>query len=120
MNNNHIKIVLPEDDLETLNKIKLFLEHTLNFNVSQNSENDCEILTLYRKANLCEYKNKELTSREIEILTLMTKGLKNKTIAKALFLSEKTVKNNITDIFKKLDVDNRTNAVLYAFKNNLK
>ncbi len=119
MNNKHIKIILPEDDLETLNKIKVFLEQTLNFDVSQNNEGGFEILKLYHKTNFCDHKSKHLTDREIEILTLMTKGLKNKTIAKTLFLSEKTVKNNITDIFKKLNVDNRTNAVLYALKNNL-
>lgn len=120
MNSKHIRIILPEDDLETCDKIKDFLIQTLNFTISQKNEEGQEILTLYRKNNTCDIVNSPLTKREIEILTLMTKGLKNKAIAKTLFLSEKTVKNNITDVFKKLNVDNRTNAVLYALKNHLK
>jgi len=51
-----------------------------------------------------------LTTRQIEIFTLLSEGKPNKTIATALALSEKTVKAHITAIFKALNVANRTQA----------
>lgn len=60
-----------------------------------------------------------LTLREIEVLELICKGMSNHGIATALFLSEKTVKNHLTNIFRKLDVNDRTQAVLYALKHKL-
>jgi len=61
-----------------------------------------------------------LTSREIEVLKLIAEGLINKEIAKDLYISEKTVKNHISNIFKKLGVNDRTQAAIYAFKHNIK
>lgn len=61
-----------------------------------------------------------LTNREIEVLKLIAEGMINKEIAKSLFISEKTVKNHISNIFKKLDVNDRTQAAIYAFKHNIK
>ncbi|HHW57724.1 MAG TPA: response regulator transcription factor [Clostridia bacterium] len=60
---------------------------------------------------------KDLTPREIEILELISKGYSNKEIAQKLFLSEKTVKNHVYNIFKKLDVKDRTQAAIYMLKN---
>lgn len=60
-----------------------------------------------------------LTIREIEVLSLIAKGMLNKEIAKALFISEKTVKNHVSSIFRKLDVDDRTQAAIFALKNKL-
>ncbi len=60
-----------------------------------------------------------LSVREIEVLQLIGKGMSNNEIALAMFLSEKTVKNHLTNIFKKLDVNDRTQALLYAIKNRL-
>ena len=60
-----------------------------------------------------------LTERETEVLGLIGKGMTNKEIAKKLFLSEKTVKNHLNNIFKKIDVADRTNAALYAIKNGI-
>lgn len=60
---------------------------------------------------------KDLTPREIEILKLISKGYSNKEIAQKLFLSEKTVKNHVYNIFKKLDVKDRTQAAIYMLKN---
>jgi two-component system nitrate/nitrite response regulator NarL len=54
--------------------------------------------------------NRLLTARQIEILTLLSEGKPNKTIAATLALSEKTVKTHITAIFKALNVVNRTQA----------
>jgi DNA-binding NarL/FixJ family response regulator len=61
-----------------------------------------------------------LTTREIEVLGLIAEGMINKEIAKQLYISEKTVKNHVSNIFKKLNVSDRTQAAIYAFKHNLK
>jgi two-component system NarL family response regulator len=61
----------------------------------------------------------ELTRREMEVLELVGKGLRNKAIAERLFLSEKTVKNHISSIFTKLQVNDRTEAALLAAKHGL-
>jgi two-component system, NarL family, response regulator DegU len=60
-----------------------------------------------------------LTIREIEVLKLISQGLLNKNIAKTLFISEKTVKNHVSSIFRKLNVTDRTQAAIYALKNNV-
>ncbi len=61
----------------------------------------------------------KLTRRERDILDLLAKGYSNKDMAEAMFISEKTVKNHLTSIFKKLGVKDRTKAALYAIKNGL-
>ncbi|MCP2239867.1 DNA-binding NarL/FixJ family response regulator [Thermoanaerobacterium thermosaccharolyticum] len=61
---------------------------------------------------------KELTDREMQILSLIAEGYSNKEIADKLFLSEKTVKNHVYNIFRKLDVKDRTQAAIYLLKNN--
>lgn len=61
-----------------------------------------------------------LTTREIEVLELIAEGMINKEIGKQLYISEKTVKNHVSNIFKKLNVSDRTQAAIYAFKHNLK
>ncbi len=59
-----------------------------------------------------------LTKREIEVLKLLAEGLFNKEIAYMLAISEKTVKNHVSNIFKKINVSDRTQAAVYAIKNN--
>lgn len=61
----------------------------------------------------------DLTKREIEVLCLLAEGLYNKEIAFKLDISEKTVKNHVSSIFKKINVADRTQAAVYAIKNNL-
>ncbi len=60
-----------------------------------------------------------LTEREKEVLMLIAQGESNKGIAKKLFISEKTVKNHITSIFRKLRVEDRTQAAIYAIKKRI-
>lgn len=60
-----------------------------------------------------------LTAREIEVLELIAEGMINKEIAKRLYISEKTVKNHVSNIFRKLNVSDRTQAAIYAFKHNM-
>lgn len=62
----------------------------------------------------------ELTRREFEVLTLIAEGQNNKEIAGTLFISEKTVKNHVSSIFKKIEVNDRTQAAIFAYKNNVK
>ena len=60
-----------------------------------------------------------LSAREIEVLQLIGRGMSNAEIARELFLSEKTVENHLTNIFRKIQVTDRTQAVLYAIKHKI-
>ena len=59
----------------------------------------------------------ELTQREEEVLELLTQGITYKGVANKLFISETTVKKHVNNIFQKLQVNDRTQAVLYAINN---
>jgi len=61
----------------------------------------------------------ELTPRELEVLTLIAEGLSNRKIAGRLVISEKTVKNHINNIFSKLHLQDRSQAMLYAIRKGL-
>lgn len=61
----------------------------------------------------------KLTKREKDVLALLVKGNSNKEMAVNMFISEKTVKNHLTSIFRKLGVKDRTQAAVYALKNNI-
>lgn len=63
--------------------------------------------------------HEELTSRELEILLLMAQGKTNQDIADELFIALKTVKTHVSNILSKLQVQDRTQAVIYAFKHSL-
>ena len=60
-----------------------------------------------------------LTAREMDVLACIAKGFSNQDIAKALFVSEKTVKNHLTNIFRKLNVNDRTQALIYVLKHKI-
>ena len=60
-----------------------------------------------------------LTNRELEVLIQVANGMFNKEIATNLHISERTVKNHISNIFKKIDVSDRTQAAVFAIKNNI-
>ena len=61
----------------------------------------------------------QLTQRELQVLQLAADGLSNKEIGQGLVISEKTVKNHIANIFSKLNVNDRTQAILYALRQGL-
>lgn len=61
-------------------------------------------------------KEKLLSTREIEVLCALAEGLYNKEIASKLQISEKTVKNHVSNIFKKIGVSDRTQAAVYAIR----
>lgn len=75
-------------------------------------------------ANLEEKSNvkkrmSELTKREIDVLKMIASGAFNKEIASTLNISERTVKNHISNIFKKIEVSDRTQAAVFAIKNGI-
>jgi len=82
-----------------------------------------ELIVEFKRFTMREESNERkyniLSDRELDVLKLIAKGKVNKDIAKTLFISEKTVKNHISNIFKKLNVKDRTQAAVYALKNKL-
>lgn len=61
-----------------------------------------------------------LTKREYEVLILIAEGLNNRDIAERLFISEKTVKNHVSNILRKLSLNDRVQVAIFAYKNNIK
>jgi DNA-binding NarL/FixJ family response regulator len=66
-----------------------------------------------------QYPAPTLTTREIEVLRLVAKGMSNREIAEELYISENTVKNHVRNILEKLHLHNRMEAVMYAMKERL-
>lgn len=89
-----------------------------------NGESVLEPKVTGKMMNMMRNKNttlphEELTERELEILLLMTEGKSNQEIADELFIALKTVKTHVSNILSKLDVSDRTQAVIYAFRHEL-
>lgn len=63
--------------------------------------------------------NELLSNREHEVLGLLARGMSNREIAEELYISEKTVKNHVSNILRKLDVNDRTQAVIKSLKYGL-
>ena len=108
-------ILKDADSKELINAIHLIIEGENYIEPSLIPEMDKKIMN---RASDSE-KIQALTKREIEILKLLSKGLINRDIANELFISERTVKNHISNIFKKIDVNDRTQAALFSIKNDL-
>lgn len=64
-------------------------------------------------------KLEKLTKRELQVLKLLSIGKLNRQVAEELDISERTVKNHVSNIFKKIDVKDRTQAAVFAIRNNL-
>lgn len=77
-----------------------------------------KIMTKMREKPVVK-KHDQLTEREMEILLLMAQGKSNQEIADELFIALKTVKVYVSNILGKLEVQDRTQAVIYAFKHGL-
>jgi two-component system response regulator DegU len=58
-----------------------------------------------------------LTKRECQVLQLLADGKSNRAVAETLYISEKTVKNHVSNILQKMNVNDRTQAVVTAIKN---
>ena len=94
---------------------KIYLPATLSsrfFEYFQKSFKE-ETQDVSDEENLLNY----LTQREEEVLDLLTQGITYKGVAQKLFISETTVKTHVNNIFQKLQVNDRTQAVLYALNN---
>ena len=65
------------------------------------------------------YKIGSLTKREREVIRFVGKGLKNKEIADRLCISDVTVHHHLTSIYSKLEVGNRLELIIFAYKHNL-
>lgn len=79
-----------------------------------------ENINYNKKSNLEEIKNNnDLNDKEINIIREVANGLSNKEIGEKLFLSEGTIKNNISNILNKLSLRDRTQLTIFAFKNNI-
>jgi len=70
-----------------------------------------------RGAQLVPSEDNPLTRREAEVLRLLAEGLNNRAIGEHLIISEKTVKNHVSSILKKMKVNDRTHAVVNSIKN---
>jgi DNA-binding NarL/FixJ family response regulator len=88
-----------------------------------NAELAASILEEFRKAETLpshpEHRLRDLTEREEEILRHLALGETNQEIAEALDVSEKTVRNRLSEIFAKLRLNNRTQAALYALREGI-
>ena len=81
-------------------------------------EVETKLLERDTKANQ-HYLHDDLTSREMEVLLLITKGYANQEIADELFITLKTVKTHVSNILSKLEVVDRTQATIYVFQHNM-
>lgn len=72
-----------------------------------------------RLTNRTPILHNDLTNREQEVLLLIAEGRSNQEIADALFITLKTVKTHVSNILSKLEVEDRTQATIYAFKHGL-
>lgn len=95
--------------ISTVLSNRVFIQDSIR-NVIMNVETD-------KKTD--KYKINSLTKRELEILIQVANGMFNKEIAMSLRISERTVKNHMSSIFKKLEVSDRTQAAVFAIKNNI-
>ena len=91
-------------------------------NTNQNVFGDdivSKILSLINSSNSIDFSRFNITKKELDIINLVAEGLSNKEIALSLFLSEGTVRNNITNILQKLDLRDRTQLAIFYYKNKL-
>ena len=72
-----------------------------------------------KDADAAEVIRAELSDRELEVLKLIANGKDNAQIARELFISPKTVKNHISNILMKLQIENRIQAAVYAVRSGI-
>ena len=95
-----------------------YVDKELPLVISELGESEMDIS---KRAKLFCFANqgKRLTTREVEVLHCIADGMSNVDMAKKLFVSDKTIKNHLTSIYRKLNVDDRTQALIYAIKTGL-
>jgi DNA-binding NarL/FixJ family response regulator len=107
-----LKDIEPDDLVESIRKL-MRGENTLHPQATS------QLMKVREPQTEPPHKLYPLTPREQDVLSELTKGKSNKEIASALFVTEKTVKTHISNIFSKLLVQDRTQAALYAVKHGL-
>lgn len=99
-----------------------WVEHLRAFaldEVPMSKEIAFQILKEFPQRKAISKENIPLSTRELELLQLVAKGLSNKEISKMLFISENTVKSHLKNILSKLHLENRVQLTSYAFKQGL-
>jgi DNA-binding NarL/FixJ family response regulator len=92
----------------------------VRFEVGRVPELEVDHVGIQRRWREDAFENSDdLTERETDVLKLMTSGISNREIAKALGIGDGTVRNHVSSIFSKLGVSDRTKAVLYALQKRL-
>jgi DNA-binding NarL/FixJ family response regulator len=84
---------------------------------ARNVLNNSEVKSIYKDDF---FNTSNLTEREIAVLTLLTEGASNKTIANVLYISENTAKTHVRNILEKLQIRSRMQAALYAIEKGFK
>ncbi|MEW9503102.1 response regulator [Jeotgalibacillus marinus] len=107
-----LKDIEPDELVSSIRKL-VKGENTLHPKVTNH------LLKRINKSEPSPHEVHQLTHREKDVLLELTKGKSNKEIASALFITEKTVKTHISNVFTKLEVSDRTQAALYAVKHGL-
>jgi DNA-binding NarL/FixJ family response regulator len=115
-------LVLKEERADTLFKAiekiiggEIWFDRTIMGETIRQLVNEKQMLYDYPKAHVTN----SLTEREKQVVDLICKGLKNRSIADQLFITETTVRHHLTSVFNKLEISSRLELVIYAFKNNL-
>lgn len=102
--------------IEAAEANQLFVDFAVNNNLRNIIREKQSVLT----SSNANFANLELlTEREAEVLKYLCEGMNYKKVAQKLFISESTVKTHINNVFTKLKVNDRTQAVLYALKHDL-
>jgi DNA-binding NarL/FixJ family response regulator len=104
---------------EVLEAIKSVQAGQSTISPSMASKLMAEFSAITKKQTQKQQPGPKVTDREMEVLQLVAKGMSNREIAKALFISENTVKNHIRNILEKLQLHSRMQAVYYAVREGL-
>lgn len=94
------------------------IRKTLNGDAVLEPEVTNKMMKRMRQGSTIEL-HEDLTDRELEVLLLMAEGKTNQDIADTLFIALKTAKTHVSNILSKLEVSDRTQAVIYAFEHQL-
>ncbi|WP_409229333.1 LuxR C-terminal-related transcriptional regulator [Gudongella sp. SC589] len=111
-----LKTASPEKLLYSIKEVNRGMQY-IDEEVKRELQYSDECLKISRIEN---EKVDSLSQREYDILKLVASGLSNRSIADQLFISEKTVKNHLTQIFRKLEVSDRVQATLFAIRSGIR
>jgi two-component system, NarL family, nitrate/nitrite response regulator NarL len=101
--------------IEKIHEGEIWFDRTMMGETIRQLINERQMLHDNPKAHITN----SLTDREMQVVDLICKGMKNKPIADELFITETTVRHHLTSVFNKLEITSRLELVIYAFKNNL-